>query len=114
MTRTAATACPKKLSAGEEMFALHCRAYGLNPEREVRFDNERQWRFDFAFPAIKLAVEIEGGTKYGLSRHSRGQGFENDARKYNAAALQRWRVLKFTTAMVLSGEAIAQTQEALQ
>jgi len=51
-------------------------------------------------------VEIEGGTRFGKSRHSRGDGFERDARKYNAAALLGWRILRFTTAMVISGEAI--------
>ena len=97
---------PKELSTGEEAFADHCRIYGLAPEREYKFAPGRKWAFDFAWPDSKLAVEIEGGTRFGKSRHSRGDGFERDARKYNAAALLGWRILRFTTAMVISGEAI--------
>lgn len=94
-------------SPGEEEFAQHCRAYGLNPEREALLIAGRNWRFDFWFPEHNLAVEIEGATRFGKSRHSRGSGFENDARKYNAAALAGIRVLRFTTAMVHSAEAIS-------
>jgi very-short-patch-repair endonuclease len=86
---------------------LAFRANGITDyEREYQFDPKRQWRFDFAWPDRHLAVEVEGGTKFGKSRHSQGQGLEDDARKYNAAAIQGWAVLRFTTAMVLSGEAL--------
>ena len=97
---------PKKLSPGEELFALHCRIYQLNPEREVKLIEGRQWRFDFWFPAQKIAVEIEGGTKFGRSRHSQGAGFEGDCRKYNAAVIAGITLIRFTTAMVESAEAI--------
>lgn len=97
---------PPAKSEGEETFALHCRAYGLSPEREVSLIPGRNWRFDFWWPDRALAVEIEGGTSFGKSRHSRGSGFEEDARKYNAASLSGIRLLRFTTKMVVSGEAI--------
>ena len=98
---------PKKKSPGEEGLVLALRANGITDyEREYQFDPKRQWRFDFAWPDRHLAVEVEGGTKFGKSRHSQGQGLEDDARKYNAAAIQGWAVLRFTTAMVLSGEAL--------
>lgn len=103
---------PRALSTGEELFAQHCQCYGLTPEREYTIFSHR-WRFDFAWPKEKIAVEIEGGTAFGKSRHSRGTGFENDCRKYNAAALMEWKVLRFTTAMVVSGEAIDAVREAL-
>ena len=41
--------------------------------REHRFDAVRGWRFDFAFPATKWALEVEGGTWSG-GRHTRGKG----------------------------------------
>lgn len=97
---------PGPLSRGEETFALHCQVRGLSPAREILFAPPRKWRFDFAWPAWKIGIEIEGGTSFGKSRHSRGRGFENDCRKYNEAALLGWRVLRFTTEMVESGEAI--------
>jgi very-short-patch-repair endonuclease len=102
-----------KLSKGEELFAMHCQAYKLTPLREVELIAGRHFRFDFYFEEHRLAVEIEGGTAFGLSRHSRGSGFERDARKYNAAALAGIKVLRFTTAMVVSGEAIDTVRAAL-
>lgn len=65
------------------------------PEREYRFHNQRKWRFDFAFPAFKVAVEIEGGT-FGRSRHTTGKGHHNDCDKYNAATELGWKVLRYT------------------
>ena len=104
---------PKKLSPGEELFAIHCEAYKLTPVREYQFCTGRRWRFDFAFPGDKLiAVEIEGGTWSG-GRHSRGKGMEADMEKYNQASLQGWHVYRFTTAMVQSGAAIDMIRKAL-
>lgn len=65
------------------------------PTPEHRFDTARKWRFDFAFIAHKVALEVEGGIFTG-GRHTRGKGFLNDMEKYNAAALQGWRVLRVT------------------
>jgi very-short-patch-repair endonuclease len=105
---------PQELSEGEETFALHCKAHNLNPEHEVELIPGRKWRFDFYFRERNLAVEIEGATKYGKSRHSRGEGFENDCRKYNAASLAGFKLLRFTTAMVRSAEAIGMVLEVLR
>jgi very-short-patch-repair endonuclease len=98
-------------SKGEEEFALHCRAKGLDPVREFRFAPPRRFRFDFAWPAHKVAVEIEGGT-WIQGRHNRGSSIEADFRKYNLAALKGWLVYRFTTGMVKSGEAINTIGEA--
>ncbi len=96
---------PRPPSIGESTFDLHCRVYGLNPEREWRFHPERKWRFDFAWPSLMLAVEVEGGT-WKVGRHQTGKGFAADCEKYNAAAILGWRVLRYTTDMVESNEAI--------
>lgn len=96
---------PKPDSPGEAAFALHCRAEKLNPEREYVFAAPRKWRFDFAFPDRKLAIEIEGGI-WNAGAHVRGGHFESDCAKYNAAIKLGWRVLRYSTAMVLRGEAI--------
>ncbi len=100
------------MSEGEELFALHCKAEGLSPVREWSFAKPRRWRFDFAFPKEKLAVEIEGGT-WIQGRHNRGSSIEKDLEKYNTAALLGWTVLRFTPAMVKSGAAINLVLEAL-
>ncbi len=98
---------PKKLSPGEEGFALACRLNALDPKREFRFC-ERRWRVDFAFPEKKLAIEIEGGVWSG-GRHVRGTGYSADLEKHNALAILGWRLLRFSTAMVENGTAINTT-----
>ena len=73
-------------------------------EREYRFDPDRRYRADFAWPTRSLLVEVEGGTRqYG--RHNRHEGFEKDCTKYNRAALLGWTVLRFTSSQVTRGEA---------
>lgn len=101
------------MSQGEEMFALQIRAVKLpEPEREYRFAPPRRWRFDFAWPAEKLAVEVEGGHWSG-GRHTRGAGFESDCEKYAEALLRGWRTLRVTTGMVKDGRALQWLQKAL-
>lgn len=73
------------------------------PEREFRFHPTRKWRFDFAYPAKKIAVEIEGGIWSG-GAHTRGKHFESDCEKYNTATLLGWRVFRFSGGMVERGE----------
>jgi very-short-patch-repair endonuclease len=102
------------MSAPEDLFFWQCRTASLpEPAREHRFHPTRRWRFDFAWPERKVAAEIEGGTWAG-GRHTRGSGFEGDCAKYNAATLAGWRVLRFTSNMVASGEALATVEAVLQ
>ncbi len=103
---------PKPLSPGEEEFALHCRYAGISYVREWQFCKPRGWRFDFAFLAKMVAVEIEGGT-WTAGRHNRGSGYEADLEKYNQAALMGWKVLRYTPAMVHTGTAIDEVRAAL-
>lgn len=94
------------MSAAEEMFALHVRATKLpSPEREFRFDIKRRWRFDFAWPDAKFAVEIDGGL-WVNGRHSRAKGMMADMEKRNAAQALGWIVFHFAPEQVKSGNAI--------
>lgn len=54
----------KKKSQLEEEFAFAWKAGRYEPEfvREHRFHPTRRWRFDFAWPDEKVALEVEGGT----------------------------------------------------
>jgi very-short-patch-repair endonuclease len=90
----------------EEMLFIQIKDKGLPaPRIEFKFHHKRLWRFDFAYPEIKLGIECDGSPRqYG--RHNRGGGFENDCQKYNTAILEGWRVLRFTCRMIKSGEAI--------
>src|SRR3990172_5589563 len=92
-------------SKGEAVFLLHCQAYGLpKPQSEYRFASPRRFRFDFAWPKRKIAVEIEGGI-WTTGRHVRGKGYEADLVKYNLATMLGWRGFRYSTSMVDSGEA---------
>lgn len=90
----------------EELLGQYIKLSGLPaPSREYRFHPRRRWRFDFAWPRYKVAVEIDGGI-YHRGRHVRGSGFERDAEKRNAAVMAGWRVLHFTSRHVKSGLAV--------
>lgn len=92
---------------------MQLRALGLQPDVEHRFHPTRRWRFDFAFPALRLGVEVEGGL-YSRGRHVRPAGYEADLEKYNAAALAGWMVLRFSPAQVRSGQAASMIEEAVK
>ena len=79
-----------------------------DPEREHKFCDHRRWRFDFAWPDIKIAAEVEGGTwsSSSKSRHTTGSGFHKDCEKYNQATLDGWRVFRFDSTMISSGQAL--------
>lgn len=83
---------------------------------EYLFDNRprpRKWRFDFAWPERRIAVEVEGGV-WSNGRHTRGQGFISDTDKYNQATLQGWRVLRYTSAAIQSGQAVSEIEQILK
>lgn len=67
---------------------------------EHRFHATRKWRFDYALPAIMVAIEIEGIG--GVSRHTTITGYAKDCEKYREAAALGWAVLRFT-----QGECVA-------
>ena len=91
-----------------------CRLAGLPvPTPEFRFHPTRRWRFDFAYPDRSIGIEVEGAV-YAQGRHTRGVGYENDCRKYAEALLRGWTVLRVTTGMVQSGEALGYLQQLLQ
>lgn len=90
-------------SALEATFDLGVKAWRLpQPQIEFRFHPSRKWRFDRAWPELRLAVEIDGGTWNG-GRHTRPAGYAEDCDKLNTAALMGWTVLRFTGEHVRQG-----------
>lgn len=94
----------------EAMFLMQTKILGLpKPECEYKFAPKRRWRFDFAWPALMLAVEIEGGVWSG-GRHTSGVGFTLDCEKYNEATILGWRVLRVTGEQVKNLQAFEWTR----
>lgn len=71
------------------------------PDTEVKFDAERKFRFDFAWPEAKLALEVNGGTWNG-GAHGRAKGIHRDYEKLNLAQWNGWAVLQVTPQDVYS------------
>lgn len=77
-------------------------AAGLpEPFREFTFHPERDWRLDLAWPAIKLAVEIDGQV------HRTKERFARDMEKQNALVFHGWRCLRVAPVNVETGSALA-------
>jgi very-short-patch-repair endonuclease len=105
-----------KRSKLEDALAFQLRAAGVElHETEYRFakDIGRRWRFDLAWPARKLAVEIDGGL-FVFGRHSRGAGQLADMEKYAEATLRGWRVLRVGAPHIRSGQALEWIERALR
>lgn len=77
------------------------------PGGEAEVVDHRDWRFDWAVPALKIAVEIDGGNWMArwskkqhrcvpVGRHTKS----DDYQKRNAAVEAGWSVLCFTTEML--------------
>jgi very-short-patch-repair endonuclease len=97
----------------ENTLLLHLSSNRVEiPDREYKFHPTRRWRFDFAYPRLKLAVEVEGGIWSG-GRHTRGTGFEADCEKYNEAALAGWRIIRVSPKMVMDFRALEFIKRAL-
>ena len=89
----------------QKYFAAWAGEHGLPaPVFEHRFEPKRMFRFDYAWPAYMIALEVEGGIFGGTAAngrrykgaHSSISGMLRDLEKYNAAAVLGWRVLRVT------------------
>ena len=79
-----------------DVFTVICKTdLGVECVKEYKFHPDRRWRFDYAFPEYKIALEVEGGV-WTHGRHTRAQGFLGDIEKYTTATLMGWRVFRTT------------------
>jgi hypothetical protein len=62
---------------------------------ELKFDEFRRYRFDWAIPDLKIAIEYEGLNSE-KSRHTTKKGYTGDCEKYNKATIQGWKILRYT------------------
>lgn len=93
-TKAKKTRQTKPQTPQTDFFTTLCRS-DLKAEcvKEYKFHPTRRWRFDYAIPEHKIALEVEGGVWTG-GRHTSPKGFLNDMEKYNTATLMGWRVFR--------------------
>ena len=106
---------PKKLTSAQRLrklkadvrvagFLTWLKVRGLPaPIAEYRFHPTRKWRFDYAWPDHKIALEEQGGLFSG-GRHSRGAALLDEHEKLNAAVVAGFRVLFSTPQTIQSQE----------
>lgn len=100
--------------SAERIFLLLCDRSGIPaPATEHRFDAVRKWRFDYAWPRNRVALEVEGGA-WTRGRHTRGAGFIADLEKYSEAAAQGWRVLRVTPSTLCTEATVKLVRRALE
>jgi hypothetical protein len=96
-----------------DIFTVICKT-DLKVEcvKEYKFHPKRRWRFDYAIPDHKIALEVEGGVWTG-GRHIRAQGFLGDMEKYNTATLMGWRVFRTTPDYLLKMVTLNMVKQAI-
>ncbi len=86
----------KQQKITRDLFTCLCKSdLGVTCVKEYKFHPTRRWRFDYAVPEHKVALEVEGGV-WTQGRHTRPKGFIGDIEKYNTATVMGWRVLRVT------------------
>lgn len=100
----------KKFTNAVGTLRLLLKEKGLTIEAEHKGIPDRQFRFDYAIPALKIAIEYEGiiGAK---SRHTTIGGYSTDCEKYNLATAAGWKVLRYT--VVNCGNLVSQVMALL-
>lgn len=104
---------PKGPSSLEQDFLIRWSTVKGAPTlvAEFVFHPVRKWRFDFACPAARVAIELEGGTfgwvdplnpgERQVGGHSTGKGYEKDCLKYNEAIMAGgWFIFRLTRNML--------------
>ncbi|TZF84529.1 hypothetical protein FW774_05945 [Pedobacter sp. BS3] len=82
---------------------------------EYEFHPERHWRFDYADPDRKIAIEQEGGIwRKGGGAHSRPKNILRDMDKYTQAALLGWKVIRRTPNQLATTETLQLIKQAIQ
>ena len=94
-----------------DFFTLLCKSdLKLDCIKEHKFHPVRRWRFDYAIPTAKIAIEVEGGVWAG-GRHTSPKGFLNDMEKYNTATIMGWRLLRTTPDRLCSNETLQMVRD---
>jgi very-short-patch-repair endonuclease len=95
---------PPTESDAETIFVQLIRSMGLpEPDRQVAVRlGGRLYRLDFAWPALRLAIEIDGASVHGPDQ------LGADLRRQNQIVLDGWLLLRFTWWDLVAGPATVQ------
>lgn len=85
----------EKRSIETILFVFHREGNIPKYVREHQFHHERKFRFDWAIPDLMIAIEYEGLMSE-KSGHTTISGYTKDCTKYNLAAIEGWKVLRYT------------------
>ena len=106
-------AAPEPPAVPVSRFERLLRSVGLPaPVREHRFHPVRRWRFDYAWPEQRVALEVDGGVWTG-GRHTRGAGFIKDMEKLNAATVAGWRVVRVVPSKLCASATVGMLESLL-
>ena len=103
------------MSKAEQQFLNAWRLYGIPDSDPVsqysiegcKSDANRTYKFDFAWPLVKIAIEIDGHG-YG---HVTPKGRSNSATKARRAMILGWTVIPITTTCMSSKAKLEQVCE---
>ena len=93
------------------------------PTPEFPFHPERNWRFDFAWPGARVALEIEGGIFGGVDpvtgrpykgAHASVSGILRDMEKYSEGACLGWRIIRVLPAKLTTQPTVDLVRRALK
>ena len=90
-----------------DTFTMLMEKEGLDCWPEYFFSTERLYRFDYALPEYKIAVEQNGGIHMrGNSGHSSGTGIQRDMDKNALASSLGWTVISRAPEQMLTSATI--------
>jgi len=89
------------------LLANMVKKYGsIDIVREYSFRPGRKWRFDYAIPSHKVAIEVEGYFWSEKGKHTSQEGYLSDMEKYNEAAAQGWKLIRVIPSELLTYKTI--------
>lgn len=103
-----------KLSKIDMFITLVRASLSIDPWPEFYFSMDRQYRFDYAIPEYKIAIEQNGGIwSKGNSGHSSGKGIQRDMDKGALAASLGWTIISRSPDQMLTIETMDFIQSAI-
>ena len=108
-----------KKEFAELSLKLHLRSSDLIKSLDLKwihrhkFMVDRKFEFDFAFPTIKLAIEVQGGI-WIVGGHTKGVGIKQDHDKNQNACALGWQMLYCCPDDIKKGIAISFIEKTIE